>query len=273
MGHTDRTIFYISDGTGITAETVGQALLTQFPGIKFNAVRLPFVETESQVAHALARIREVAAAEGRRPVVVSSVVTPAIRDMLRGADALLLDIFKPFVEVLEAELGQKSRPRVGRAHGLGDPARYDARIAATNYALSHDDGMASGYDDADVVLIGISRSGKTPTCLYLALHYGVRAANDPLVPEDLERRHLPDRFAGLEGKLFGLTIDPDRLTEVRETRLPGTRYASLAQCRWEVSAAERLLESWSIPVVSTTRSSVEEIASMILNQLDIRPAG
>lgn len=266
-----RTIFYISDGTGITAETVGQALLTQFPGIKFNAVRLPFVETAEQAADALERIRASGRKEGRRPVVVSSAVTPALREMLREADALLLDVFEPFLGVLEAELGEKSHPRVGRAHGFGDVDRYDARIAATNYALSHDDGMASGYDDADVVLVGVSRSGKTPTCLYLALHYGVRAANDPLVPEDLERSQIPARFTGLEGRLFGLTIDPDRLAEVRETRLPGTRYASLAQCRWEVSAAERLLESWSIPVLSTTRSSVEEIASMILNRLEIHP--
>ncbi len=266
-----RTIFYVSDGTGITAETVGQALLTQFPGMEFTAVRLPFIESEAQAEHALSRIQAEVRPGAERPIVISSVVSSPIRRILDRTDALLLDIFHPFVGLLEAELGVSRSPQVGRAHGFGDPVRYDARIAATNFALSHDDGMAEDYEDADVVLVGVSRSGKTPTCLYLALHYGVRAANDPLVPEDLETGRVPHRFTGLSGKLFGLTIDPVRLAEVRETRLPGTRYASLAQCRWEVAAAERLLESWSIPVVSTTHSSVEEIASMILNRLDIRP--
>jgi [pyruvate, water dikinase]-phosphate phosphotransferase / [pyruvate, water dikinase] kinase len=265
-----RTIFYVSDGTGITAETVGHAVLTQFPGMEFNTVRFPFIETPEQADHAAEQIAAAGRAEGVRPLVFSSVVNPVIREALMEADALLLDIFQPFVTELEAELGTPRSLTVGRAHGLGDPARYDARIAATNFALSHDDGMGGGYGDADVVLIGVSRSGKTPTCLYLALHYGVRAANDPLVPEDLEAGRLPDRLVDHRDRLFGLTIDPERLTEVRETRLPGTRYASLEQCRWEVAAAERLLEAQKLPVVSTTRSSVEEIASMILNRLKLR---
>ncbi len=265
-----RTIFYVSDGTGITAEAVGHALLTQFPGLRFRTERIPFVEDEERAQAALERIRAVARSEGVRPVVVSSVVTPEIRRVFAEADALVLDIIDSYLGPLEEEFGVQSSPKAGRAHGFGDPARYDARIAATNYALSHDDGLGSDYDEADVILLGVSRSGKTPTCLYLALHYGVKAANDPLVPEDLEARRIPDRFARVRDRLFGLTIDPERLAEVRETRMPGTRYASLAQCRWEVAAAERLLASRSIPILSTTRSSVEEIASMIMNRLDLR---
>jgi [pyruvate, water dikinase]-phosphate phosphotransferase / [pyruvate, water dikinase] kinase len=268
-----RTIFYVSDGTGITAETLGHAVLTQFPGLEFTSIRLPFIETPEQAMHAVERMRAEAETRGVRPIVVSSVVNPAIREVLNEADVLMLDIFRPFVEPLVEELGIEPSPTIGRAHGFGDAARYDARIDATNYALSHDDGMGRSYDEADVVLVGVSRSGKTPTCLYLALQYGVRAANDPLVPEDLEAGRLPERLVGHKGRLFGLTIDPARLSEVRETRLPGTRYASAEQCRWEVSTSERLLQAQGVPVVSTTRSSVEEIASMILNRLDLREKG
>ncbi len=264
-----RTIFYVSDGTGITAETVGHAVLTQFPGVEFKVVRLPFVEGREQALRLLDRIAREGQEAGVRSIVLSSVVSPEIRDVLTGADALVLDVLEPFLAPLEVELGRARAHRVGSAHGLGDPERYDARIDAMNYALSHDDGMGRDYSDADVVLVGVSRSGKTPTCLYLALHYGVRAANDPLVPEDLEGGRLPGRLTAHPGKLFGLTIEPARLAEVRETRFPGSGYASLEQCRWEVSTAERVLEAHDIPVVSTTRSSVEEIASLILDRLGL----
>jgi [pyruvate, water dikinase]-phosphate phosphotransferase / [pyruvate, water dikinase] kinase len=264
-----RTIFFVSDGTGITAETVGHAVLTQFPGVEFREVRLPFIEGRDQALRLLERIAQVGRESGVRPVVVSSVVTPEVREVLSGAEALVLDVLEPFLAPLEAELDRPRAARVGSAHGLGDPERYDARIDATNYALSHDDGMGRDYGEADVVLVGVSRSGKTPTCLYLALHYGVRAANDPLVPEDLEGGRLPDRLTAHPEKLFGLTIEPARLAEVRETRFPGSRYASPEQCRWEVVTAERVLEAHGIPVVSTTRSSVEEIASLVLDRLGL----
>lgn len=264
-----RRVYFVSDGTGITAETIGNAILTQFSNIEFDTFRLPFVDTVEQAHKAVARIADRGAGSEGRPVVISSVVDTQVREVLAGVDAFVLDVFAPFIAPLEDELGTQRSPRVGQAHGLVDYDQYEARINATNYALSHDDGIDLTYDDADVILVGVSRSGKTPTCLYLALHYGIKAANYPLIQEDLERQELPRRLLPHRKRLFGLTIDPARLAQVRETRRPGSQYARLEQCRWEVAAAEKLLRAERLPVVSTTHSSIEEIASKILNTLGI----
>lgn len=265
-----RLVFYVSDGTGITAETIGHTILTQFDGVDVQTTRIPFVDSVDAARQAVARIRAQAAAGGQRPILISSVVDPQITAILGESGALVLDVFAPFIAPLEDELGVKRSPRVGKAHGLGNFEEYEARINATNYALSHDDGMDVNYADAEVILVGVSRSGKTPTCLYLALHYGIRAANYPLTQEDLERQELPRKLLAFRARLHGLTIDPVRLAQVRETRRPGSRYARLEQCRWEVAAAEKLMRAERLPCVSTTHSSIEEIASKILSALDIQ---
>lgn len=264
-----RVIFFISDGTGITAETIGASVLTQFEGVRFQSHRLPFVDDEAKAWGAVERIQATQEASGTRPIVVTTVMDAVLNDILAQSGALVLDVFEPFLAPLEKELGTKRQPRVGQAHGLVDRAKYEARIAATNYAMSHDDGVATSYEEAEVILIGVSRSGKTPTCLYMALHFGVRAANYPLIPEDLEKFELPERFQAHRHKLFALTIEPERLQQVREVRRPGSRYASLDQCQWEVVQAERLFRRESIPVVSTTDTSIEEIASKVLETLKI----
>lgn len=263
-----RTIFFISDGTGITAETIGASVLTQFQGIRFASHRLPFVDDEAKAWSAVERI-QAEAESGSRPIVVTTVMDAALNDILAQSGALILDVFEPFLAPLENELGQKRQPRVGQAHGLVDRAKYEARIAATNFAMSHDDGVSTSYDEAEVILLGVSRSGKTPTCLYMALHFGVRAANYPLIPDDLEKLELPERFRAHREKLFALTIEPERLQQVREVRRPGSRYAALEQCRWEVVQAERLFRRERIPVVSTTDTSIEEIASKVLETLKL----
>lgn len=264
-----RTVFYVSDGTGITAETIGHTILTQFNGCEFDTFRIPFTDTPEKALAAVTQIRANADATGARPIVISSVVDPSVSRVLADSGAMVLDVFAPFIAPLEQELGTQRLPKVGRAHGLVDYAQYEARINATNYALSHDDGIDVNYADAEVVLVGVSRSGKTPTCLYLALHYGIRAANYPLTQEDLERQELPRRLLPYRARLFGLTIDPQRLAQVRETRRPGSQYAKLDQCKWEVAEAEKLLRGERLPVVSTTHSSIEEIASKILSTLGI----
>jgi hypothetical protein len=264
-----RTIFYVSDGTGITAETIGHSVLTQFDGIAFDTFRIPFVDDEEKAHGAAARIRNAYATSGVRPIVVNTVVDPQLGEILATSGALMLDVFAPFIAPLEAELGTKRSPRVGKAHGLTDFAEYEARINATNYALTHDDGVAVDYADAEVILIGVSRVGKTPTCLYMALHYGVKAANYPLTEEDLERSELPRRLVPYRARLYGLTIDADRLAQVRQARRPDSRYARIEQCRHELALADRLFRRENIPVLNTTHTSIEEIASKILAELGI----
>ena len=202
-------------------------------------------------------------------MVVSSCVDAALTQALAGSGALVLDVFAPFIAPMEQELGQKRMPQVGQAHGIVDFDTYHRRINAMNFALTHDDGMSVDYDEADVILVAVSRAGKTPTCVYLALHHGVRAANYPLTEEDLEHDRLPPRVRAHRSKLFGLTIDPVRLAQIRQERRPNSRYAKLETCKSEVVAAEALFRAERIPVLSTTHTSIEEISSKVMSTLGI----
>jgi hypothetical protein len=265
-----RPVYFVSDGTGITAETIGNSLLTQFGSIEFERQRLPFVDTLEKARQAVETIRGGAARHGVRPIVVNTIVDAGLAQALAESGALILDVFAPFMNPLEQELGEARQPRVGRAHALVDFDAYERRMDATNFALTHDDGTDLDYDEADVLLVGVSRSGKTPTCLYLALHYSLRAANYPLTPEDLEADRLPEKLRRHRRKLFGLTIDPQRLQKIREERKPGSRYATLEVCKREVSIAEGMFKREQIPVLSTTHTSIEEIASKIVAQFGFR---
>lgn len=264
-----RPVFYVSDGTGITAETIGHTLLTQFTGHRFATDRIPFVDTADKARAAAEEIRQSAEQSGLRPIVVNSCVDAELSRILAGSGALMLDVFEPFIEPLERELGTQRDSHVGRAHGMVDFESYHRRINAMNYALTHDDGVSMDYTDADVILVGVSRAGKTPTCVYLALHYGIRAANYPLTPDDLDGERLPAKLRTHRGKLFGLTIDPLRLHQIRQERRPDSRYAQLDTCRREVVAAEDMFRTERIPVLSTTHASIEEICSRLLEELGI----
>jgi regulator of PEP synthase PpsR (kinase-PPPase family) len=264
-----RAVFYVSDGTGITAETIGRSVLTQFGDVDYVEVRVPFVDDAEKAHAAVARIRNAQASFGNRPIVINSVVDPHLSDILAASGGFMLDIFEPFIAPLERELERKRQPRVGQAHGLVNYDTYEARINATNFALAHDDGTSVSFADAEVILVGVSRSGKTPTCLYLALHYGLRAGNYPLTPDDLENDELPRVIRPYRERLFALTIDPIRLQQVRQARRPGSRYATIEQCRREVAAAESLFRREHLPVLSTTNTSIEEIASKVMAHLGI----
>ncbi len=260
-----RTVFFVSDHSGVTAETMGHSLLSQFEGISFRAVTLPFISTPDRAQEALQRINDTASAEGIAPVIFSTLVRDAERAIVKRANGLFLDFFDAFMAPLETALGQKSSHALGRAHGMSDMAGYMTRIDATNFALANDDGGHNrDYGRADVVLIGVSRSGKTPTCLYLALQYGIYAANYPLTEEDLKLAELPPPLRAHPRKLFGLTIEADRLKQIREVRRPDSRYASARQVQYELQAAEQLYARFGIPHIDTTHSSVEEISSRIL---------
>ena len=264
-----RTIFYVSDGTGITAETIGHSVLTQFENVEFETFRIPFVDDDAKARSAALRIKTSYAQCGVRPIVVNTIMDQKLSDIVAESGAFMLDVFAPFLGPLEIELDAKRSPRVGKAHGLTDFGEYEARINATNYALTHDDGVDVNYGDADLILVGVSRVGKTPTCLYMALHYGVKAANYPLTEEDLEKLELPKRLVPYRSRLYGLTIDAKRLNQVREARRPGSRYATLEQCRYELAQADKLFRRESIGTQNTTHTSIEEIASKILAQLGI----
>jgi len=265
-----RSVYFVSDGTGITAQMLGNSLLTQFEGLTFDTHTLPFVDSVAKAREARERIEREAAAGNGRPIVFSTLVNPEVREVLRGAEALVLDFFENFIVPLECEFRRQSSHTVGRSHSALDREEYRRRIEAINYTLAHDDGAARGdLADADVILVGVSRSGKTPTCLYLALQFGVRAANWPLIPEDFERGELPAALRSLKQKIYGLTIAPQRLREVRNERRPGSRYADPENCRWEVERAEALMQREGIRWVNSTAKSIEEIATTILRELRI----
>jgi [pyruvate, water dikinase]-phosphate phosphotransferase / [pyruvate, water dikinase] kinase len=260
-----RTVFFVSDQTGVTAETMGHSLLTQFEGLEFRPVTLPFVSSVDKAEEVVRRINRTAAEEGVRPIIFSTLVQDELRNIVMGSEALFLDFFAAFVGPLERELDTRSTHRAGRAHGMADLAAYTMRINATNYTLANDDGSGQEYQRADLILIGVSRSGKTPTCLYMALQYGIFAANYPLTEDDLENGALPARLVPYRSKLYGLTIKPERLQQIRNERRPESRYASRQQVQYELRAAESLFRRYEVPFLDTTECSIEEIASRILN--------
>jgi regulator of PEP synthase PpsR (kinase-PPPase family) len=268
---TERTVFFVSDGTGITAETFGNSILAQFPRGPRH-VRRPFIDTTEKALAVVAEINEVAQAEGRRPIAFVTLVDEAVRAIVAGREcnALVLDMFRTFIEPLESEFGVKSSHRVGRFLDAATSPAYDGRIDAINFSLAHDDGQSvRSLDTADVILVGVSRCGKTPTSLYLAMQHGVKAANYPLIPDDFERQQLPGALKPHKTKCFGLSIDPERLSQVRHERRPGSAYASLANCRYEVNEAEAMMRREGIAWLSSTHKSIEEIATTILR--DLRP--
>ncbi|HMZ84073.1 MAG TPA: pyruvate, water dikinase regulatory protein [Rhodocyclaceae bacterium] len=267
MTQTTRNVFFVSDGTGITAETLGHSLLAQFPDIRFKQHRLPFIDSVEKARKAVSQIRELAQKDGTRPIVFSTTVEGEVKDALRECDALFLDLIAKFVDPLEAELGARSTHTVGRFHGIAESQDYAKRIEAINFTLSHDDGVShKELEQANVILVGVSRSGKTPTSLYLAMQFGVKVANYPLIPEDFERHKLPDALAKFRPKLFGLTISPERLHQVRTERRPNSRYASFDNCVYEIDAAMKLMRVNGIRAFDSTKKSIEEIAAIIMQE-------
>jgi hypothetical protein len=263
-----RTVFFVSDGTGITAETFGNAILAQFE-LAPRRVRLPFVDTVDKAHQAMRQINHTADLEGKKPIVFTTLVNMEVLKVIQeGCKGMLLDMFGTFVHPLEEELGIKSHHRVGRFSDVSRSKEYTDRIEAINFSLAHDDGQSHrDLAGADVILVGVSRSGKTPTSLYLAMQHGLKSANYPLIPEDFDRRQLPPALMPFRKKIFGLTISPERRSEIRTARRPDSRYADLANCRHEVAEAEAMMRRAGIRWLSTTTKSIEEIATTILQEL------
>ena len=248
---------------------MGHSLLTQFDGLEFRPVTLPFVSSVDKAEEASRKINLAADETGVRPIIFSTLVHTEVRDIVKRSNGLFLDFFDAFVGPLEAELATRSTHRTGRAHGIADLTAYTARINATNFALANDDGSGRDYDAADVVVVGVSRVGKPPTCLYMALQYGIFVANYPLTDDDREGGRLPRAIGPFRHKRYGLTIRPERLQQIRHERRPDSRYASQQQVQYEIRTAEALFGRYAIPFLDTTECSIEEIASHILESAGI----
>jgi len=265
---SNRTVFFISDGTGITAETFGNAILAQFE-TKARHVRLPFVDSVDKAHQAVRQINHAGVVDGKRPIVFTTLVNMEVLKVItEGCEGMLLDMFGTFVRPLETELNIESNHRIGPFSDASKSKEYQSRIEAINFSLAHDDGQSNrDLEQSDVILVGVSRSGKTPTSLYLAMQYGLKASNYPLIPEDFDRQHLPPALKPHVAKLFGLTIQPERLSEIRNERRPNSKYASIENCRLEVAEAESMMRRSGIRWLSTTTKSIEEIATTILQEL------
>ena len=268
----ERTVFFLSDRTGITVETLGHSLLTQFGDIHFNKHTLRFIDGPDKVSAALEAINRSTRSDGIKPIVFSTLIDAEARRRIAATDCVFFDFVDTFILPLETELGRPSSHTVGQTHGLTDAGGYNRRMDAVNFSLATDDGQATrDYKLAEVIILGVSRSGKTPACLYLALTYGLYAANYPLTQEDLEDLHLPAALTGVRDKLFGLCIDAQRLHQIRQQRQPDSHYASFKQCQYEVRQAEALYRTLAIPTLATTHMSVEEIATTILHRMNLPP--
>ncbi|MBH1981253.1 MULTISPECIES: posphoenolpyruvate synthetase regulatory kinase/phosphorylase PpsR [Janthinobacterium] len=262
-----RTVFFVSDGTGITAETFGHSVLTQFD-LRFRQIRLPFIDTMDKAYEAARKINEAFVTDGQRPIIFSTLVKNDLSAVIRKSSGMHMDLIQTFVAPLEQELGVMSTHTIGRSHNIVDSEEYKNRIEAINYSLAHDDGQShKNLSSADVILVGVSRSGKTPTSLYLAMQYGIKAANYPLIPDDFERDKLPSALLEFKNKIFGLSITPERLSEIRNERRAGSKYAAIENCRYEVNEAEKMMKREGIRWLSSTTKSIEEISTTILQEI------
>jgi [pyruvate, water dikinase]-phosphate phosphotransferase / [pyruvate, water dikinase] kinase len=265
--NSTRTAFFVSDRTGITAEMLGHSLLTQFDGARIKEVTVPFIDSVEKAHAFVKQINAAGLTDGIRPIVISTLVNTEMAGIVATANALFLDSFGIFIKPLENELGIKASHAIGRSHSTDDFVNYHHRIEAVNYALSHDDGVSKrDLTESDIILVGVSRCGKTPTCLYLAMQFGIRAANYPLIPEDFSTMQLPAQIKSLRGILYGLTIRPARLQQIRNERRPGSKYAALTNCEFEIREAEALMRQEGIPYLDATSKSVEELATTILQE-------
>jgi regulator of PEP synthase PpsR (kinase-PPPase family) len=266
--NNSRPVFFVSNSTGITVETLGRSLLYQFSATQFESHSLRFVDTTEKAEEAVNSINKLANETGLRPIIISTLVKPELRDILASAHGLYLDIFDTFIAPIEDEIGSEAQLGMGRAHGIVDDEYYSDRIEAVNYSLKTDDGVgAIGYSQADVILTGASRTGKTPTSLYLAMHYGLKAANYPIVDEEIDVHSLPLPLRDYKEKVFGLLVTPERLQSIRTKRRPDSQYSSLSQCQYEIRQTEAMFQHENIAYFDVSSMSIEEVSSNIMSMM------
>jgi len=263
-------VFFLSDSTGISAETMGNALLIQFPQLRFERQLIPFISTPEEARRVVAILDE-AASGPVTPIAFTTAATDEIREVLLTSRCPMIDFFKLHVTRVESILGVPAARVAAQLHGVGDVQRYNARMAAIEYSIEHDDGQSlRALDRADIILIAPSRCGKTPTTMYLALQHGLFVANYPLVDEDLESADLPRPITKLRDRCIGMLATPARLSEVRQQRRPNSTYASLEQCTYELRRAEAMYAANRIPAINSTTRSVEEMSTLIVQTYSAR---
>ena len=266
-----RSVFFISDGTAITAETLGHSLLAQFPHVNFDIHIIPYISSEEAAMNVVAEINQRADRDGQQPLVFDTLVDPYVRDIINTANAVNLDVFEGLIGKLSEVLGTPPTTLVGQTHAVTDSESYKSRIDAVHFALDNDDGARTRhYDKADLILIGVSRSGKTPTSIYLSLQFGIRVANYPLTEEDLDDNRLPAVLRAHKNKLFGLMIDAERLVAIRTERKANSRYASFSQCQMELRAVEGIYISEGIKYLNVSEMSIEEISTRVLQMTGLK---
>lgn len=266
-----RSVFFVSDGTAITAETLGHSLLAQFTTVEFDIHIIPYVDSEERALDVVTEINRCALRDGAPPLVFDTLVDPLVRNVIGSANAVNLDVFEGLISKMASELGVEASPRIGNAHSSVDSENYKSRIDAVHYALDNDDGAKTRhYDMADLILIGVSRSGKTPTSIYLAMQFGIRVANYPITEDDLDDNRLPKVLKEHKKKLFGLMIEPERLVAIRTERKANSRYASFQQCQMELRAIQGIYISEGIPFLNISEMSIEEISTRILQTTGLK---
>lgn len=269
-----QNVFLVSDSTGITIDSLGQSLFTQFPEIQFEKNVFPFVSNQNEAMRVISHIHKESSSQKAPPLVFTSLANEQLKNLFLSNGIAIIDIFSTFIPTMEAQLEAHASHAIGETHGVSNTNHYIKRIDALNFTLSHDDGMKiNDMESADIILTGVSRSGKTPTCLYLAMHYNLKAANYPLVDNDFDSTSLPQPIAEYKSRVFGLTISPQQLCKIREERRPSSKYSSYEQCEFETKKAEAIFKNSNLPYLDTTSTSIEEITTTIIQRMQIKTHG
>ena len=262
-----KDVYYISDSTGILITNLAHALLCQFPEINFHEEKFPFVRTVEEAEKILAYILKHSS--GRRPIIFSTITDPKVRQVLDSPEVEFFDAFDYFLQRLENSLEATALRVPGFSRHIDHISMAD-RVEAIHFCLEHDDGTrVQEYDEANVIMLGVSRTGKTPVSVYLATQMGLKAANFPLTSEHLDVYQLPEHIRRNRKCAIGLTTTPELLHSVREKRYAGSKYAHFSTCREEIRKAEQIFERYQIPIVNTAGKSIEEIATQVTQEMGL----
>ena len=264
---TTKDVYYVSGSTAILAEDMGKALLAQFHGIRFREEKIPFIHTPDDAKKALAHI--LRQSDGTQPLLFCTIMDQATRDVFNCPQVQFFDIFLNTLEALEKALESKALREPGYSRHF-TISKMDKRVDAIHFSLEHDDGTRTAeYDEAEIILIGVSRSGKTPVSIYLATHMELKAANFPLTSDHLEHYELPKDIVRNRKRVVGLTSSPQYLHNIREKRYAGSSYASLANCTRELQQAKQLFMRHNIKILNVEGRSIEEIAVQAIQAIGL----